>query len=32
VRATTAADLADQGPWASIWWDANGGVGPLRRR
>jgi len=29
VRATTATDLADQGPWAPIWRDAHGGVGFL---
>ncbi len=29
VRATTAADLADQGPWALIWRDANGDVGAI---
>jgi len=32
VRATTVADLADHGPWAPLWRDANGGVGSLGRR
>ncbi len=31
VHTTTAAELAAHGPWAPIWRDANGGVGPLRR-
>jgi hypothetical protein len=29
VRATTATDLAGQGPWAPIWRDAHGAVGPI---
>ncbi len=32
VRATTTADLAGHEPWAPIWRDANGGIGPLGRR
>jgi len=32
VHATTAAALADYGPWAPVWRDANGGVGSLGRR